>query len=193
MPEWTILRRQTGLSFAIVSGCARVGLGLRTAVTEITRGLVSHPGAASAKPVQTLSRLSCGRRIGFPFFCRFRANRQRAAAHYGGRQRIAAHHARGYTHPYARPQFDRGAAPDSLPMARMLLVLQRSAAQEAALDALYGNSSRTNPRRIIIRGLRCSNSGCSLVPRTRISRLSVLRLQLARVYGEPGVERAHGD
>lgn len=43
---------------------------------------------------------------------------------------------RGNTHPYARPQFDRGAAPDSLPMARMLLVLQRSAAQEAALDAL---------------------------------------------------------
>ncbi len=43
---------------------------------------------------------------------------------------------RGNTHPLARPQFDRGAAPDSLPMARMLLVLQRSAAQEAALDAL---------------------------------------------------------
>ena len=43
---------------------------------------------------------------------------------------------RGNTHPLARPQFDRGAAPDSLPMQRMLLVLQRSAAQEAALETL---------------------------------------------------------
>jgi len=43
---------------------------------------------------------------------------------------------RGNTHPYALPQFDRGAAPDSLPMLRMLLVLQRSQAQEAALETL---------------------------------------------------------
>ena len=43
---------------------------------------------------------------------------------------------RGNTHPLARPEFDRGAAPPSLPMERMLLVLKRSAAQEAALDAL---------------------------------------------------------
>jgi len=43
---------------------------------------------------------------------------------------------RGNTHPLARPQFDRGPAPASLPMERMLLVLKRSAAQETALDAL---------------------------------------------------------
>ena len=43
---------------------------------------------------------------------------------------------RGNTHPLARPEFDRGAAPPSLPMERMLLVLKRSAAQETALDAL---------------------------------------------------------
>lgn len=43
---------------------------------------------------------------------------------------------RGNTHPYAQAQFDRGAAPDSLPMERMLLVLTRSAAQETALDTL---------------------------------------------------------
>ncbi|MGA9632293.1 MAG: Ig-like domain repeat protein [Candidatus Acidiferrales bacterium] len=43
---------------------------------------------------------------------------------------------RGNTHPYAQGRFDRGAAPDSLPMARMMLVLKRSAAQEAALDTL---------------------------------------------------------
>ena len=43
---------------------------------------------------------------------------------------------RGNTHPLARPEFDRGPAPDSLPMARMLLVLTRSAAQETALEAL---------------------------------------------------------
>jgi subtilase family serine protease len=43
---------------------------------------------------------------------------------------------RGNTHPLARPEFDQGAAPDSLPMERMLLVLQRSAEQEAALRKL---------------------------------------------------------
>jgi hypothetical protein len=42
----------------------------------------------------------------------------------------------GNTHPLARAEFDRGPAPDSLPMRRMLLVLKRGAAQEAALDQL---------------------------------------------------------
>src|ERR1700722_14865735 len=43
---------------------------------------------------------------------------------------------RGNTHPLAQPQFDQGAAPADLPMARMLLVLKRSDAQEAALQSL---------------------------------------------------------
>ncbi len=43
---------------------------------------------------------------------------------------------RGNTHPLARPEFDQGAAPDSLPMERMLLVLQRSTDQETALRKL---------------------------------------------------------
>jgi hypothetical protein len=43
---------------------------------------------------------------------------------------------RGNTHPLARPEFDQGAAPDSLPMERILLVLQRSADQETALRKL---------------------------------------------------------
>jgi subtilase family serine protease len=43
---------------------------------------------------------------------------------------------RGNVHPYARPQYDRGLTADSLPMERMLLVLKRSAAQEAALTVL---------------------------------------------------------
>lgn len=43
---------------------------------------------------------------------------------------------RGNTHPMARPEFDRGAAPASLPMKRMLLVLQRSPEQESALRTL---------------------------------------------------------
>ena len=43
---------------------------------------------------------------------------------------------RGNTHPLARPEFDQGAAPDSLPMQRILLVLQRSAEQNAALHEL---------------------------------------------------------
>lgn len=42
----------------------------------------------------------------------------------------------GNTHPLAQARFDQGAAPDSLPLRRMLLVLKRSPAQEAALDAL---------------------------------------------------------
>ena len=33
---------------------------------------------------------------------------------------------RGNTHPLARPEYDQGAAPASLPMERMLLVLKRS-------------------------------------------------------------------
>lgn len=39
-------------------------------------------------------------------------------------------------HPLARPEYDRGAAPASLPLNRMLLVLNRSSAQQAALDSL---------------------------------------------------------
>ena len=43
---------------------------------------------------------------------------------------------RGNTHPLALPQYDQGAAPADLPMNRMLLVLQRSPEQEAALKQL---------------------------------------------------------
>ncbi|HZZ15579.1 MAG TPA: protease pro-enzyme activation domain-containing protein [Candidatus Sulfotelmatobacter sp.] len=43
---------------------------------------------------------------------------------------------KGNTHPLARPQFDLGTAPATLPMRRMLLVLKRSAEQEAALRKL---------------------------------------------------------
>src|ERR1700677_3939579 len=43
---------------------------------------------------------------------------------------------RGNTHPLAQPKYDRGAAPDGLPMERMLLVLQRSPEQRAALEKL---------------------------------------------------------
>jgi trimeric autotransporter adhesin len=42
----------------------------------------------------------------------------------------------GNTHPMARAEFDRGDAPADLPMQQMLLVLTRSAAQQADLDAL---------------------------------------------------------
>jgi hypothetical protein len=42
----------------------------------------------------------------------------------------------GNTYPLARAEYDRGAAPASLPMQRMLLVLKRSPDQEAALEAL---------------------------------------------------------
>ncbi len=42
----------------------------------------------------------------------------------------------GNTHPLARPEFDLGAAPATLPMKRMLLVLKRSPDQETALRKL---------------------------------------------------------
>src|ERR1700680_2353291 len=51
---------------------------------------------------------------------------------------------RGNTHPLAQPQFDQGAAPPDLPMARMLLVLKRSAAQEAALQTLLDDQQDRN-------------------------------------------------
>src|SRR6266853_2676970 len=44
---------------------------------------------------------------------------------------------KGNTHPLAQAQFDRGAAPPDLPMARMLLVLKRSDVQETALEKLF--------------------------------------------------------
>jgi hypothetical protein len=45
----------------------------------------------------------------------------------------------GNTHPLARPQFDLGTAPATLPMQRMLLVLKRSPQQESALDQLLND------------------------------------------------------
>ena len=43
---------------------------------------------------------------------------------------------KGNTHPLARPEFDLGTAPATLPMERMLLVLKRSPEQDAALSKL---------------------------------------------------------
>lgn len=40
----------------------------------------------------------------------------------------------GNTHPLARAEYDRGALPDSQPLSRMLLLLQRSPEQEMALE-----------------------------------------------------------
>src|SRR5208283_254510 len=48
-------------------------------------------------------------------------------------RRVTLH---GNVHPLARPEFDQGALPDSQPMTRMLLLLQRSDAQEASLRQL---------------------------------------------------------
>jgi subtilase family serine protease len=49
----------------------------------------------------------------------------------------------GGVHPLARAEFDRGAAPDSLPADRMLLVLRSSPEQETALKRLL--SQQKNP------------------------------------------------
>lgn len=45
---------------------------------------------------------------------------------------------KGNVHPLARPQFDQGPVADSTPMNRMMLLLQRSPQQEAALQSLLG-------------------------------------------------------
>lgn len=53
---------------------------------------------------------------------------------------------RGNTHPLARAEFDRGVAPASLPVRRMILVLKRSAEQEAALRVLLdGQQTKGTP------------------------------------------------
>jgi hypothetical protein len=51
---------------------------------------------------------------------------------------------KGNTHPLALTQFDQGAAPASLPMERMLLVLTHSAAQESALNKLLDDQHDKN-------------------------------------------------
>jgi Pro-kumamolisin, activation domain/Bacterial Ig-like domain (group 3) len=52
----------------------------------------------------------------------------------------------GNVHPLARAEFDRGTAADSLPMNRMLLLLKRSDAQEAALQStLAGLQDKSLP------------------------------------------------
>jgi hypothetical protein len=53
---------------------------------------------------------------------------------------------RGNTHPLARKEFDRGAAPAGQPMERMILVLERSAEQESALKSLLDDQqTKTSP------------------------------------------------
>jgi subtilase family serine protease len=51
---------------------------------------------------------------------------------------------RGNVHPLARPAYDRGAAPASLAMDHMLLVLKRSPQQESALDSLLAQQQDRN-------------------------------------------------
>ncbi len=48
----------------------------------------------------------------------------------------------GNTHPLARAEFERGIAPSSLPMNRMLLVLKRSSEQDMALKQLISDQHK---------------------------------------------------
>jgi subtilase family serine protease len=53
---------------------------------------------------------------------------------------------RGNTHPFARPQFDRGAAPANLALERMMLVLKTTPEQGAALNNLLAEQQdRSSP------------------------------------------------
>jgi subtilase family serine protease len=51
---------------------------------------------------------------------------------------------RGNVHPSARAEFDRGAVADAQPVTRMLMLLQRSAEQEAALQQLMEEQQSKN-------------------------------------------------
>src|SRR5713226_5648886 len=90
-------------------------------------------------------------------FCCWQAGAQTAAARAGAQQngRVAARVVdtvddtdrtmlRGNVHPKARAEFDRGAVADAQPVTRILLVLQRSAEQEAALRQLMEEQQSKN-------------------------------------------------
>src|SRR5712672_3896883 len=90
-------------------------------------------------------------------YCFWQAGAQTAAARSGAQQngRVAARvldtvddtnrtMLRGNVHPMARAQFDRGAVADAQPVTRILLLLQRSAEQEAALRQLMEEQQSKN-------------------------------------------------
>ena len=76
-------------------------------------------------------------------------------------------------HPMAASQFARGAAPASLPMDHMLLVLKRSGDQEAALETLL-TEQLTALRPITINGLLRSNSATNSALRIKTFRKCIL-------------------
>src|SRR5437870_2294629 len=76
---------------------------------------------------------------------------------------------RGHTHPLARPEYDRGPAPDSLPMRRMLLVLERGREQEAELRRLLDEQQvKSSPT--ITSGSHPASLGSGSGPPIRTSR-----------------------
>jgi hypothetical protein len=90
-------------------------------------------------------------------FCCGHTKAQTAAARTGGEQnsRVAARVIdtvddtnravlRGNVHPMARAEFDRGTVADAQPLTRILLLLQRSAEQEAALRQLMEEQQSKN-------------------------------------------------
>src|SRR6266853_1498780 len=111
--------------------------------------------------VMKIHRTSWGRGVLFGTaalaFCAWKAGAQSTAARSGGEQnsRVAARvldtvddtnrsMLRGNVHPMARPEFDRGTVADAQPLTRILLLLQRSAEQEAALRQLMEEQQSKN-------------------------------------------------
>src|SRR5712671_2172079 len=111
--------------------------------------------------VMKIHRTSWGRGVLFGTaalaFCAWQAGAQSTAARSGGEQnsRVAARvldtvddtnrsMLRGNVHPMARPEFDRGTVADAQPLTRILLLLQRSAEQEAALRQLMEEQQSKN-------------------------------------------------
>src|SRR5713226_6816277 len=109
-------------------------------------------------------------------FCCWQAGAQTAAARSGAQQngRVPARVIdtvddtnrtvlRGNVHPMARAPFDRGAAADAQPLTRILLLLQRSAEQEAALRQLMEEQqSKSSPN--YHAGLTPADFGKKFVP-----------------------------
>ena len=76
---------------------------------------------------------AAARTLAAPLFAQASAARARVTQTVDAQNRVAL---AGHVHPLARPEFDTGAAPDDLPMQRILLVLKRGPEQESALRQL---------------------------------------------------------
>jgi len=96
---------------------------------------LSRPFSAPGRPFRLAAFAVFAFLLGFPRLAAAQANRRQPLITQAVNEAQLTL-LRGNTLPLARQEFDRGAAPPTLPMQRMLLVLTRSSQQEAALETL---------------------------------------------------------